>query len=303
MHLNHLHIACLTLASAVDGANLPGDYPGRSYNKRDVNASIVSTGSKNGAGFWPANGVAAAISTLGASWAYSWGPDPLGAATWDNSKQPEGVEFVPMIWGLKDNTADNYAKIKQSGAKILLGFNEPQYDSGNNRISSDQAMSSWAQIYNTGLRTGSPAPAGTNNTKGDWFYDFMVNAAARNMRPHFICLHHYSDNFDDIDASVTDFQNYIMGVYNFYVNQYSGDLKVWITEFGLVRYNADMTFSTPGDAKESEFVTKATKMLEGLAWVERYAWFAVPPSDYQPKTNLIDANGALTPMGKAYQAV
>ncbi len=208
-----------------------------------------------------------------------------------------------MIWGLKDSGSDSFSKIAQSGAKTVLGFNEPEYDKGPNPISGDQAMSAWTQIYNTGLRTGSPAPGDTKPVKGDWFFDFINNTTARNIRPHFLCLHHYSPNLDDVDAAVKGLQDYLTGVYDFYVGQYDGDLKVWVTEYGLVKYNADMSFETPSVEMQAEFATKASKMLEGLEWVERYAWFAVPPSTVHPPTNLIDADGGLTVVGEAYRAV
>jgi hypothetical protein len=44
-------------------------------------------------------------------------------------------------------------------------------------------------------------------------------------------------------------------------------------------------------------------MLEGLDYVERYAWFAVPQSSAKPATNLLDVHGNITAFGDAYKAI
>jgi hypothetical protein len=54
---------------------------------------------------------------MNCGWFYNWGPH-------GNSK--DGVEFVPMIKGKKGATEKVLAQVRKSGAKVLLGFNEPE---------------------------------------------------------------------------------------------------------------------------------------------------------------------------------
>lgn len=59
----------------------------------------------------------------------------------------------------------------------------------------------------------------------------------------------------------------------------------------------------PSAAQRVAFVQAATSMLNGLSYVERYAWFALPTSDHGDATGL-DRNGTVpTPVGVAYRAV
>lgn len=44
-------------------------------------------------------------------------------------------------------------------------------------------------------------------------------------------------------------------------------------------------------------------MLNGLSYVERFAWFAVPWSNVQPASSLFDESGNITPVGTAYAAL
>lgn len=44
-------------------------------------------------------------------------------------------------------------------------------------------------------------------------------------------------------------------------------------------------------------------MMEGLSYVERYTWSAVPASSAQPPTEMFDSSGDITPIGNAYKAL
>ncbi|KAI9869740.1 MAG: hypothetical protein M1830_005143, partial [Pleopsidium flavum] len=282
-----------TVSANMTSSTLSHTQPGSSSGP---SASIVTSASrdnfapttKKGAGFWESININWAISDTGASWAYNWNPDPSAALS---SPTPAGVELVPMIWGLGQNTTSNLALIK-SKYKTLLGFNEPD-----SSLKLSDAIAAWPSIVGTGLRIGSPAPAHTSLKKGDWFFDFMANVTESGLRPDFICLHHYSSTFN-VTAGVENFQAYLHGVYEYY------QLPIWVTEFAMVSYQADGSWITPPDLKtQADYATAASTMLQGLPFVERFAWFAVPQNKNQPPTNLYDNNGNITLVGKAYKAV
>ncbi len=54
---------------------------------------------------------------MNCGWFYNWGP---------HGDSQDGIEFVPMIKGKKGATEKVLTQIKKSGAKVLLGFNEPE---------------------------------------------------------------------------------------------------------------------------------------------------------------------------------
>ncbi len=245
---------------------------------------------KKGAGFWESIDVDWAISDIGASWAYNWNPDPSTALS---GPGPAGVELVPMIWGLGQNTTSNLATIK-SKYKTLLGFNEPE---SSNPIKLSDALAAWPSIVGTGLRIGSPAPGGTTLKKGDWFFDFMANVTASGLKPDFICLHYYPYTFN-VTAGVQNFQTYLQRVYDYY------QLPIWVTEYAMVDYLAEGGWVTPPNLRtQAEYATAASAMLQGLHFVERFAWFALPQNKNQPPTNLYDTVGKITQVGSAYKAV
>ena len=57
---------------------------------------------------------------------------------------------------------------------------------------------------------------------------------------------------------------------------------------------------------QAQFATAATEMLNGLVFVERYAWFALPQNGDElwafVNSNLYNGT-SITPVGKAYRAV
>jgi hypothetical protein len=146
---------------------------------------------KKGVGFWNGNGRANHLSdkidALGCAWYYNWGvaPDPNAEAI--------QAEFVPMIWSAKQATKNNLRRAKATGSDTLLGFNEPDVkDQANMTV--DQALELWPRLMGTGLRLGSPAPGAAVNS--GWLPKFMEEAARRNYRVDFICLHWYQDITD-----------------------------------------------------------------------------------------------------------
>ena len=137
---------------------------------------------------------------------------------------------------------------------------------------------------------------GTSPKQGDWFYDFMTQIKAKGSKVDFIALHHYASELNDVNASVTNFQKYIQSVYDTY------KLPIWVTEFAMIDYSTNPP-TVPDQGTEAQYLTAACQMLEGLDFVERYAWFAVPQNAKQPATSLADPSGNLNALGNAYKAL
>jgi hypothetical protein len=56
----------------------------------------------------------------------------------------------------------------------------------------------------------------------------------------------------------------------------------------------------PTQAQQASFVTGSTTMLDGLSYVERYAWFALPSKGTD--TGLYRTGTSATEVGEAYRA-
>lgn len=225
------------------------------------------------------------MTEVGATWTYDWSDHPENSFTIDTSV-PAGVDLVAMI-----RTGSDLTSLKSSSYKEIIGYNEP--DGNNPAVDVNTAISNWPDVVATGKRIGSPAPANTKLVQGDWFYDFMAGIKARGSHVDFICLHNYEPA-----GSVSDFQSYIESVYNMY------ELPIWVTEWAYVDYsNPDGVGVTPSASDQVAYMQAAAKMLDGLSYVERYAWFALPESSGQPDTYLFDSNGNITPQGTAYKAL
>ncbi len=205
---------------------------------------------------------------LKAAWYYNWGPD--GSSTAE-------LEFVPMVKGRQHVNPETLARIKASGAKVLLGFNEPERaDQGN--LSVADALALWPQLEATGLRLGSPAPS--SDGKGmAWLEQFMEGAKKNKLRVDFIAVHWYRS------ANASEFGQWIDGLAK------KWHRPIWVTEFNAYYAGGD----------KDKFAEQAFKILEHDSKVERYSYFTCP--DGQPgglwKTN--DGGKKLTDLGHVYQ--
>jgi RNA polymerase sigma factor (sigma-70 family) len=244
--------------------------------------STVSTGRK-GVGTWNAPGASQDLAASGASWYYDWGATTNGIAT------PAGVSFVPEIWGAADVTTATLDQVKSEGS-VLLGFNEPDLASQAN-MSVSQALSLWPQLEATGMTLGSPAVASGAATPGGWLDQFMAGARARGYRVNFITVHWYGGDFQTA-AAVQQLESYLQAIYNRY------HLPIWLTEFALTNYGSTVTF--PTEAQQAAFLTAATSMLDGLPYLQRYAWFALPVSAGS-STGLFNPGPVATEVGRAFE--
>ncbi len=262
---------------------------------------LVTTGPVLAAGISPKKGVASSyyanndlskITAFNGGWFYNW------ASTYSaDSSKIGNLEYVPMLWGASSVTTANLDALRQgknSGKfKNLLAFNEPDLASQSN-MTVQQCIDLWPLLMNTGLRLGSPAT--TTPTNG-WLDNFMNAANSRSYRVDFIALHFYPDFTDP--NSIDDLRNKITAVYN------KHQKPIWITEIGTVDINAwgIPTKAVPTQYAADEYMKKVIPMLEGLSYVERYAWFTDRCYDNQVTkySSLYDVSGNLTNMGRIYQ--
>jgi hypothetical protein len=241
---------------------------------------------KKGVGAWDFPHVDRAIAEINVSWFYTWQPHPMRIT------KPDRVEFVSMIWGETFVEPEQLELAKKSGS-VLLGFNEPDHPEQAN-MTVQQALDFWPYLMATGMRLGSPATAADPSLPGSWLEEFMDGARARGYRVDFVCVHWYGEKFD-VDGAVNRLKKFLLAVHRKF------QLPIWLTEYSLIRWTDPPTY--PSWEQQAEFASKSTEMLETLPFVERYAWFSLPPwnKDGSDRTSLYDENGDLTVAGIAYQ--
>jgi hypothetical protein len=246
----------------------------------------VVTTARKGVSTWNFSGAGQALAESGASWYYDWAAAPDGITA------PAGVGFVPMIRAAANVTTATLDQVRTEGS-VLLGFNEPDLGSQAN-MTVQQALSLWPKLMATGMTLGSPSVADDAATPGGWLDQFMRGAAARGYRVNFITVHWYGGDFRTGPA-VQELESYLQAIYDRY------HLPIWVTEFALADYGRG-TPTFPAQAQQAAFLTAATRMLDGLAYVRRYAWFALPTSAGSGSTGLFTAGGVPTEVGRAFEA-
>ncbi|MFJ1598819.1 sigma-70 family RNA polymerase sigma factor [Streptomyces sp. NPDC088261] len=240
---------------------------------------------RKGVGVWNWNGGATeALSDSGAGWYYTWGTDHsfVGSGS---------AEYVPMIWGKDSVDAANLARARAAGP-YLLGFNEPDMGAQSN-MTVDQALALWPKLQDNGKILGSPAVAFGGDTAGGWLDRFMSGAKSRGYRVDFITLHWYGGDFRT-EAAVGQLRSYIEAVHARYGK------PIWLTEFALTDFS-QATPRFPTEDEQAAFLASAAKMLAGLPYVQRWAWFGLPASDTGPSTGLYRSGPAITPAGRAFR--
>lgn len=239
---------------------------------------------KKGVSTWEFDGVESALGDVGAGWYYNWSPS---AAT---MPAPDGVEFVPMIWGRDSVNDATLAQVASQGT-VLLGFNEPDLGEQSS-MSVEEALGLWPQLESTGMRLGSPVVAYGGDTPGGWLDRFMTGAAERNLRVDFITLHWYGSDFSD--ASVDHFLGYVDAVHQRY------GLPIWVTEYGLMNFSGSPRY--PTGAQAAAFIAGTTAGMESRPYVERYAWFGLPAVGDSVEFGLYTDGSTPTEAGRAYRA-
>jgi len=248
-------------------------------------------GPSPGVGAWQGKGVGRGLADSGARWYYTWTPDHEGIDT------PDGCEFVPMIWGERDLTDDALRRAKSNGS-VLLGFNEPDVHSQAN-MSVEAALNAWPRLQQTGLPLGAPAVATLGDVPGKWLDQFMWGARSRGYRIDFIPVHWYLSPAlraaYSTSAAVADLRRYLEAVHFRY------GLPLWLTEFSLITYQ-DGTHVMKSQV-QAEFLVAAAAMMTTLPFLQRWAWFSLPPWPEGPGTALYDADGKITVVGEQFRSI
>ena len=244
-------------------------------------ASDACAGEKKGAA-GEGKGSENALQQSTVAWCYNWNPVPVAPL-------PQGVEFVPMIWGKRD-----IPEIGRVNGKILLGFNEPDREKQAN-MTVEEALQIWPRLEATGMRLGSPAPAGGGARPDSWLDRFMAGAKEKGCRVDFVCLHWYGGNYDP-EAATNSLKEYLTAVHERYQK------PVWLTEFALSKFK-DGAPATVGE--QQAFIAKALPMLDELPFVERYSWFVFGANKKGTPENwfLLSPDGRLTGVGETYSTV
>ncbi|KAJ7781766.1 glycosyl hydrolase catalytic core-domain-containing protein [Mycena maculata] len=208
------------------------------------------------------------------SWVYNWGlvpPDYLADS---------GIEFIPMQWGAAD-IETLAVTVKGLGATTLLAFNEPDapVSQGQSNINATYAAQLWMQYIEplsaSGVRLGAPAIS-SGATGMPWLTAFM--AACSQCTIDFIPFHWYGDG----TGGFYDYLYALNGQFN---------KTVWVTEFAETSDN---------DTVVLDFMNTTITALDGLDFVERYAWFGYFRPTDGSHYNLLDVNGDLNACGQVY---
>ncbi len=222
-------------------------------------------------------------------WYYTWRTDQL----WTGRPVSRSVEFVPMIHSERDLAA---AIRSDRPVRALLAFNEPDgHGAHQGGLSVARALALWPQVEakGRGLRIGSPAVTRDGTLgPGSWQRRFMTEADRRGYRIDFMAVHYYST-----DGDVAAFRRWLQAVHRAYRR------PIWVTEFALVDWDRPGVGSY---AASAAFLEGAVRMMDGLPFVERHAWFAANPYPWKgavPKINLVDDHLRPTPAGQAFRRV
>jgi len=214
-------------------------------------------------------------------WSYSWGSTL-------SQFQPDGVEFVPMIWSgaLSNEEAESLRQQYAAGEiKYLLGYNEPDGERQAN-MSVDRAIELWPQLEATGIPLVSPSPVHYDN---EWMIEFMRRAGENNLRIDYLAFHWYGGT----DAQY--FLDLLDQVYERY------QLPIWITEFAPADWEAT---SRENNRMRPEWVLEFMRTvlpeLDRRDYIVRYAWFNDYSSNQLWTSALFDDEGVLTPLGEFY---
>ncbi|MGH8046032.1 MAG: glycoside hydrolase family protein, partial [Chthoniobacterales bacterium] len=217
---------------------------------------------------------------------YSWGANLPHSI-------PAGVEFVPMVWGLRNGEKqDSFYKHLATEAQAkkfntLLGFNEPDGKDQANLPVAD-ALAAWPKLMSVGVRLGSPAGV---HPDVPWMTDFMRAAKKDKLRVDFITVHWYGGAGDG-----GAFLSYLSKIHSLY------NKPIWITEFCPADWNAGPNKRNKNTPQQvAQFMKAVVPALKRTPWIERFAWFPADPASPRLGTSaLFNADGSLTDLGKIY---
>lgn len=222
------------------------------------------------------------LSSLKLDWYYNWGA----------SYRPSPTNFVPMIRDnrkLDRDIRDFTAQLGETKAKVLLGFNEPDYAAQAN-LTVDQALSLWPKLEATGMRLGSPATVGAN---AEWMNSFMTKAKQKGLKVDFVTMHRYAW------PKATQFLEIVDTLHD------KWGLPVWVTEYAVADWSASSTQPNRYSRTQvNEFMQATVEGMRERPYVERFAWKTRAAKDLKMGSSAIfHTNGALTSTGRLYASL
>lgn len=213
--------------------------------------------SKRGAAYNDVSTVSALTNGGTVSWAYNWAGSLSG-------NLPNGVEFVPMLWGAKDfgGWATTIQTILSSGTNYILGFNEPDIEGQASMSPTDAATNYRTHItpYNGQAKLISPAvSSSTNDGQGlSWFSQFIQQCS--DCKITGLAVHWYGEGPEDFKAFVQKAMKTASD---------NGLSELWLTEFAL----APGGTISKDPAAIATFLKDVIPWLDGQSGVTRYSYF------------------------------
>ncbi|KAF1844411.1 glycoside hydrolase family 128 protein [Cucurbitaria berberidis CBS 394.84] len=235
-------------------------------------------------------------------WYYNWSPYPN-----TNLIASDKLEFVPMIHGIdatQDSRTEAVIKDTPQSSTHLLSFNEPDgtKGSGGSTISAKDAAKAYIDYvvpFQEGKKGGRKwkisHPVTTGSPMGlNWLRDFNTSCYEidrKNGCPADFVAAHWYGAFDGL-------KSWLATLDEFYNTNSSRQvpLKIWVTEMAVPQLSAEET---------TQMMNQTLPYLDGLQYVERYAWFgAFRPKDANKWTGngvaLFDNKGGLSKLGALY---
>jgi hypothetical protein len=223
----------------------------------------------------------------GISWWYNWyfRPD----STLQGIFPDKEVAFVPMIWGGNFKVNEIIGQIP-TGAKYLLGFNEPNFKEQSN-LTPQMAAEIWPQLeqiaHQKNLKIVGPAVnycggcvdiPGTDKDNDPTAYLDAFFAACPTCQVDYIAVHWYSCYRSALEWYIGLFKKY--------------GKPIWLTEFACWEGNPTLEAQT-------KYMQEAVDYLESDPDVFRYAWFT--GRSETPNISLFtNTSGQLSSLGQLY---
>jgi hypothetical protein len=252
-------------------------------------ADAAAVGCKRGiaSNATPSAALAPSATAPGVSWWYDWSNQPTAAP-------PSAIDFVPMVWG-----SAALAGPIPSGARYLLGFNEPNFKSQSN-LTPQQAAADWPMVealaHAQGIPIVSPGvnfcgsaadPSGcsapTVTDPYTWLKDFF--AACPGCEVDAVAVHWYNCDLPSLQGYIEGNGAGLEGFVQF-------GKPIWLTEF-----SCDGSHTA---ADQRTYMQAAVPYLEGNPHVARYSWFS---SNNIASALLTNPDGTLTALGSTYVAL
>lgn len=215
------------------------------------------------------------------SWYYNWNtrPDAKGQ---DCMETPRAAEFAPMFWSCSEDCSaglpeDYWSMWLKTGAKYLLGFNEPDNINQSNMTAAEAAVA-WVSLQKIAAKFDPPpelvGPSMTHWSEDGtpWLDDFFSNCTAlKDCDPSlikYVGFHDYGGDADEIIKKAN-------GAYKKYGR------KVWLTEFSVGSEEHRPT--------QDAFLKEIIPKLEAAESVFRYAWYSTrnAPADWVAESSLL----------------